>query len=270
MSRIVPGSVSVVLMLLAGCSATSSVESAPETTGPRLESAPDVMTSKHLASLAFPDDHYVRFYRTAQGDVLTVEQGSVGQPSLIEPIADKSPASVFASLAPTIEMPAAFVDAARAAKALSMREVDSPISSTPSTSRESAGQGAQFYTAGEMQWFANSFCPANGTTECLTGYNWANTSWDSNRKSRGLTAWAAVGSEDTSTATFTLESWGCNCSFLFVCCGDGWNTDWTDSNLSQGRWESVSTGISGSSRARMWLNNNGSGTVGIADKYQTY
>jgi hypothetical protein len=174
---------------IAGCSAAPASEPASGATSPRLERAPDLQSNKHLASVVFSEDHVVRFYQTAQGDILALEEGKLGQPSVVEPVEDKSPLSLFASIAPNLQVPAELANAARDAEIARAAGGEPapmrPASHSVGADEGGARPGATPFTTVEMAWFRANICVPNNVRYCVTAWDWANGGWNSDSTMKG-------------------------------------------------------------------------------------
>jgi hypothetical protein len=203
------------------------------------------------ASVTLAPEHVLQFVEFKPGITGVVETGRVmlDTPAVADNLKSLSWVDLYRRFAGSEkEVPASMLDAQARANARARANAQAPSTRAPAPAeagQDSGGEGPHFYNADEQAWFKSTFC--NGAQNCDQGWDW--TLMTSKWPIGSGTGIAGVGSEGTTTATFSAYYWWCTGWNLFI--GDvcDWFYFWQGSVLP-GYW--ISMNVSGGPLYCQW------------------
>jgi hypothetical protein len=224
--------------------AAQTVSAAPKAVSAAPKAVSAAMTVH--ASLSFGEEHVLQFVEYKNGMVGVVETGRnmVDVPKVTPDLANLPWTDLYRHFAGAS---AVIPEGMAAAQARASAKTVAPMSSAGSdiaTEPDSGGAGPHFYNDVEQAWFRNTYC--NGAGNCVQGWNW--TTMTSKEAITHASAYAMVGSEGTTNATFKQYWWDCSWSLL-----EGWVCFWLEFDsvvVVPGHW--VNRTESGSSYYIQW------------------
>jgi len=192
-----------------GCGANDTESTAPST-GSDPQTRSDAMTVH--ASLSFGEEHVLQFVEYKNGMVGVVETGRnmVDVPKVTADLATLPWTDLYRHFAGvSAAIPASMVAAQARASAKTVAPTSIPRPDI-ATEADSGGAGPHFYNDAEQAWFRDTYC--NGARNCVQGWDW--TRMTSKAETRHASAYALVGSEGTTNATFKQYWYDCGWSLL--------------------------------------------------------